>query len=63
MTREDRGTPIDPNLCPLLPGGLGQLVCQAMGLDDSQPYLLYWAWCAVMDGVLPVQVRAVMALP
>ena len=61
VTKPSRGTPIDPNSCPYLPGGLGQQVCQAMGLDEGQPYLLAWAYSAVMDGAQPVQVRAVLA--
>ena len=61
VTKASRGTPIDPNSCPYLPGGLGQQVCQAMGLEEGQPYLLFWAYCAVMDGAQPVQVRAVLA--
>ena len=36
--------------CPLLPGGLGQLVCQGLGLDLHQPYLLLWACYCVRDG-------------
>ena len=62
VTKDNRGTPIDPNSCPYLPGGLGQLVCQAMGLDEGQPYLLHWAYNSVMDGAQPVQVRAVLAV-
>ena len=60
-TKPSRGTPIDPNSCPYLPGGLGQQVTQAMGLDEGQPYLLSWAYNAVMDGAQPAQVRAVLA--
>ena len=49
------------NRCPLLPGGLGQLVAQALELDEGQPYLLLWAYHAVVDGGQPVQVREVLA--
>ena len=36
--------------CPLVPGGLGQLMCQALNLDQHQPYLLLWACSACRDG-------------
>ena len=57
----DRKTTTEVNRCPLLPGGLGQLVVQAFGLDEGQPYLLLWAFHSVVDGGQPVQVREVLA--
>ena len=48
-TRRDRQTAIEPNKCPLLPGGLGQLVAQALELTEDQPYLLLWAWLSVAE--------------
>ena len=58
--RGDRKTTTEVNRCPLLPGGLGQLVAQAFGLDEGQPYLLLWAYHAVVSGGQPVQVREVL---
>ena len=59
--REERATTTEVNRCPLLPGGLGQLVAQALSLDDGQPYLLLWAHHAIVSGGPPVKVRAVLA--
>ena len=59
--RDERSTTTEVNRCPLLPGGLGQLVAQALSLDEGQPYLLLWAHHAIVSGGPPVKVRAVLA--
>ena len=40
--------------CPLLPGGVGQLVVQALGLSETQPYLLLWALYCQLSGATNV---------
>ena len=40
--------------CPLLPGGLGQLFCQALELSATKPYLLLWATLCQRSGATNV---------
>ena len=47
-------------LCPLLPGGIGQLVCQALSLSATQPYLLLWACLCQRSGGSNVATMALL---
>ena len=39
-TNPSRLMAVDPSACPLLPGGLGQWVAEALQLSTTVPYLL-----------------------
>ena len=51
---ESRGSSLDPCACPLLPGGLGQWVAEALQLSTTVPYLLLWAYVMALEGTPPV---------
>ena len=55
-----RSANFESGKCPLVPGGLGQLVCQALNLDQHQPYLLLWACFACRDGASHLDVLALL---
>ena len=46
--------------CPLLPGGIGQLFCQALELSATQPYLLLWATLCQRGGASNVSTLALL---
>ena len=46
--------------CPLLPGGVGQLVVQALGLSATQPYLLLWALYCQQSGASNVATHSLL---
>ena len=46
--------------CPLLPGGIGQLVCQGLGLSATQPCLLLWANYCQRSGASNVSTLALL---
>ena len=46
--------------CPLLPGGVGQLMVQALGLSTTQPYLLLWALYCQQSGASNVATHSLL---
>ena len=54
VTSDGRGSSLDPCACPLLPGGLGQWVAEALQLATTVPYLLLWSYVMAMEGTPPV---------
>ena len=54
VTSEGRGSSLDPCACPLLPGGLGQWVAEALQLSTTVPYLLLWAYVMALEGTPPM---------
>ena len=56
-TNDSRLTAVDPSACPLLPGGLGQWVAEALQLSTTVPYLLLWCHIMGVEGTPPAQLR------
>jgi hypothetical protein len=59
-TQQSRSAVWETGKCPLLPGGIGQLVCQALGLSATQPYLLLWATLCQRGGASNVATLALL---
>ena len=52
-TSRNRLTTLDPSACPLLPGGLGHWVAEALQLSTTVPFLLLWCHVMGMEGTPP----------
>ena len=59
-SQQSRDARFESGKCPLRPGGLGQLVCQALSLDQHQPFLLLWACFSLRDGASHLDVLQVL---
>ena len=54
VTSDGRSSSLEPCACPLLPGGLGQWVAEALQLATTAQYLLLWSYVMAMEGTSPV---------
>jgi hypothetical protein len=53
VTSPGRLSTLDPYACPLLPGGLGHWVAEALQMSTTVPYLLLWAYVMGIEGNPP----------